>query len=188
MTHTYIAHKWQYLPPGLLVHDGYCLVLLVCFFCFCFFPKAVRARETFISYFALNRNGGTTDDSGRRFGCYQRDNSNLFRRLATSRPHEFLSEQRPSFLGCEAAKRVAKSREVDLSHLRGCHLRFAPNMGRSVTRIWGFRSHFRESQTSMTECIDFTPKKNNRMRVCFSAIERSTLSTLSKSCHKQRCN
>ena len=79
----------------------------------------MRARETFISYFALNRNGGTTDDSGRRFGCYQRDNSNLLRRLATSRPHEFLSEQRPSFLGCEAAKRAAKSRGVALSRLRG---------------------------------------------------------------------
>ena len=166
-----------------------CLFFFCCLFVFFFFTKAVRVRETFISYFALNRNGGTTDDSGRRFGCYQRDNSNLLRRLATSRRHEFLSERRPSFLGCEAAKRAAKSREVDLSRLRGCHLRFVPNMGRSVTRIWGFRLHFRECQTSMAEYIDFTlKKKNNRMRVCFSAIERSNLSTLSKSCHKQRCN
>ena len=178
------------VPPPRVVSTRRLLSRPTCLFFFVsvFIPKAVRARETFFSYFALNRNGGTTDDSGRRFGCYQRDNSNLLRRLATSRPHEFLSEQRPSFLGCEAAKRAAKSREVDLSHLRGCHLRFAPNMGRSVTRIWGFRSHFRESQTSMAECIDFTPKKNNRMRVCFSAIERSKISTLSKSCHKQRCN
>ena len=63
-------------------------------------------------------------------------------------------------------------------------------MGKSITRIWGFRLHFRESQTSMAEYIDFTlkKKKNNRMRVCFSAIERSNLSTLFKSCHKQRCN
>ena len=149
------------VPPPRVVSTRRLLSRPTCLFFFVsvFIPKAVRARETFFSYFALNRNGGTTDDSGRRFGCYQRDNSNLLRRLATSRHHEFLSEQRPSFLGCEAAKRAAKSREVDLSHLRGCHLRFAPNMGRSVTRIWGFRSHFRESQTSMAECIDFTPKK-----------------------------
>ena len=55
------------------------------------------ARETFISYFALTRNGGTTDDSGKRFGCYQQDHSNLLRRLATSRPQESLSERSELF-------------------------------------------------------------------------------------------
>ena len=37
-----------------------------------------------------------------------------------------------SFLGREAAKRATKSREVDLSRLRGCHLRFS-----SSTQTWG---------------------------------------------------
>ena len=89
----------------------------------------------------------------------QQDHSNLLRRLATSRPQEVFRERRASFLSCEAAMRATKSREVALSSLTGCQLRFAPNMGRSITRIWGFRLHFREYQTSMAECIDSTPTK-----------------------------
>ena len=38
---------------------------------------------------------------------------------------------------------ATKSREVDLSRLKGCHLHFAPKMGSGVTRIWGFRFHLR---------------------------------------------
>ena len=38
-----------------------------------------------------------------------------------------------SLLGLEAAKRATKSREVDLSRLRGCHLRFPP---KSEWRDW----------------------------------------------------
>ena len=48
-----------------------------------------------------------------------------------------------SFLGREAAKRATKSREVDLSRFRGCHLRFPPNMESGVTGLWGFKLHFR---------------------------------------------
>ena len=44
-------------------------------------------------------------------------------RLATSQPHEFHSK------ASEAAERATKSREVDLSGLKGFHLRFAPKMG-----------------------------------------------------------
>ena len=127
----YIAHIWQYPhPPGVLVHDGYCLAILVRFF-----HQGCACEGFFISYFAFTRNGGTTDDLGRRFGCYQQDHSNLLRRLATSRPHKFFRQRRASFLSCEAAKRATKSREVALSSLTGCYLRFAPNMGRSITRI-----------------------------------------------------
>ena len=39
--------------------------------------------------------------------------------------------------------RATKSREVDLSHLKGLHLHFAPKMGSGVTCIWGFRFHLR---------------------------------------------
>ena len=31
-----------------------------------------------------------------------------------------------SFIGCEAAERGTKAQEVDMSHLKGLHLRFAP--------------------------------------------------------------
>jgi len=37
--------------------------------------------------------------------------------------------------------RVTEWREVDLSHLKGSHLHFAPKMGSDVTHIWGFRFH-----------------------------------------------
>ena len=39
-------------------------------------------------------------------------------------------------LGREAAKRATKSREVDLSRLKGFHLRFAPKMRCGVTGNW----------------------------------------------------
>ena len=56
------------VPPPRVVSTRRLLSRPTCLFFFVsvFIPKAVRARETFISYFALNRNGGTTDDSGRR--------------------------------------------------------------------------------------------------------------------------
>ena len=39
-------------------------------------------------------------------------------------------------LGREAAERATKSREVDLSRLKGFHLRFAPKMRDGVTCNW----------------------------------------------------
>ena len=44
----------------------------------------------------------------------------------------FLASGASSF-GREAPKRATKSRQVDLSRLRGCHLRFPPNMESGVT-------------------------------------------------------
>jgi len=52
------------------VHDGYCLAILV------------RVRQTFIFY--LTKKEGTTDDSGKRFGYYQQDYSNLDRENSVS--------------------------------------------------------------------------------------------------------
>ena len=39
-------------------------------------------------------------------------------------------------LGREVAERTTKSREVDLSRLRGFHLRFAPKMRSGMTGNW----------------------------------------------------
>ena len=44
------------------------------------FNKVSRARETTL----LTRNEGTTDVSGKRFGCYQQDHSNLHRENSVS--------------------------------------------------------------------------------------------------------
>ena len=46
-----------------------------------------------------------------------------------------------SLFGLRSGHRALKSREVDLSHLRDLHLRFPPNIGSSVTGLWGFRLH-----------------------------------------------
>ena len=48
-----------------------------------------------------------------------------------------------SFSGLEAAMRATKSRTVDLSPLRGCHLRFPPNMESGVIGLWSFKLHLR---------------------------------------------
>ena len=56
-----------------VVHEGYYLAVFVWFF-----HQGCACKENFgISYFALTRNGGTTDDLGRRFRCYHHDRSNL---------------------------------------------------------------------------------------------------------------
>ena len=70
--------------------------------------------------------------------------------------------------------RATKSREVDLSRLKGLHLHFAPKMGRGVTRIWGFIC---ESLTSMAECADSTPSKSIE-RVCVSPSSKEQICLL----------
>ena len=57
-------------------------------------------------------------------------------------------------LGGEAAERATKSREVDLSHLKGFHLRFAPKMRSGVTcnwsdDIWKLNVTFRPKQLNV---------------------------------------
>ena len=47
------------------------------------FTKLVRARETLFSTF-LTRNKGTTDESHKRVGCYQREQLNLPREYSVS--------------------------------------------------------------------------------------------------------
>ena len=55
-----------------------------------------------------------------------------------------------SSLGREASKRATKSRKVDLSRLRGCHLRFPLNMESGVTGLWGFKLQFRYKVVSVS--------------------------------------
>ena len=53
-------------------HDGYCAILVR------FFHQGFACKGNVgNSYFALTKNGGTTDHLGRRFRCYQQDRSNL---------------------------------------------------------------------------------------------------------------
>ena len=60
------------------VHDSYCLV---------------RARETFISTF-LTRNGGTTDESKKRLGCYQQEQFNLPREYSVFDSSQYILNNR----------------------------------------------------------------------------------------------
>ena len=63
------------------VHDGYCLAIFVRFVhrgCACN-SQGKLSLSTF-----LNRNEGAIDDSGKRFGCCQRDHSNLHRENSVS--------------------------------------------------------------------------------------------------------
>ena len=64
-------------------------------------------------------------------------------------------------LGLEAAERATRSREVDLSRLKGFHLRFAPKMWSGVTCNW---------------CLSFSP----------ASIERANLFTLYLSEYEER--
>ena len=67
-----------------------------------------------------------------------------------------------------ATERATKPREVDLSRLKGFHLRFAPKMRGCMTCNWpddiwklnGGKCRFHSNQ-------------NNRMCVCFSCVERA---------------
>ena len=70
-------------------------------------------------------------------------NRRTSRRLATSRPQEFLSERGELFRPRSGQVSDEVPRGRLMSRLRGFHLRFAPNMGSSVTPIWGFRLHLR---------------------------------------------
>ena len=67
---------------------------------------------------------------------------------------EYVRPRSGRFLGREAAERATKSREVDLSRLKGFHLRFALKMRGGVT--WNLE----------VEC--YIPTKNNMECVCVS--------------------
>ena len=49
---------------------------------------------------------------------------------------EYVRPRRGRCLGWEAAERATKLREIDLSRLKGFHLRFAPKMRRGMTSNW----------------------------------------------------
>ena len=72
------------------------------------------------------------------------------------------------FLGREAAERATKSREVDLSRLKGFHLRFAPKMRCGVTGNW---SDDIRKLSGNGGNYRFHSDQNNRMCVRFSCID-----------------
>ena len=49
---------------------------------------------------------------------------------------EYVRPRNGCCFGCKAAERATKSRKVDLSHLKGFPLRFAPKMRSGVTGNW----------------------------------------------------
>jgi len=109
--------------------------------------------------------------------------------IATSQPHKFLRNG-ATILGRKAAKRAAKSREVDFSPSRGFHLRFPSNMGSGMTGHLGFfKSHLQ-----ILHLISgiywliywFHSNKNNWTGVCFSDIERANFSTSCLSCQQTK--
>ena len=62
-----------------------------------------------------------------------------------------------AIVGPEAADRATKSREVDLSRLKGFHLRFAPKMRSGVTCNWCLRLHLEVWKVS----VSLRPKQSN---------------------------
>ena len=78
------------------------------------------------------------------------------------RPKRPKSGVEAAVVGREAADRATKSREVDLSRLKGFHLRFAPKTKSGVTCNWCLRLHLEVNRTCMR----------------FSWVERANLLTL----------
>ena len=80
---------------------------------------------------------------------------------------EYVRAQSGRLLGREAAERVTKSREVDLSRLKGFDLRFGP-MRSGVTGNWS---------DNIWKCnggkYRLHPDKDNLTRVLFSYVERA---------------
>ena len=79
-------------------------------------------------------------------------------------------------LGREAAERATKSREVDLSRLKGFHLRFAPKMRCGVTGNWSndqmtyFGSWMAEIgsiPTKTTVCVCVSPATKEQIKFVY---------------------
>ena len=87
------------------VHDGYYLAILVRFFHQGWLCKGNLG----FSYFAPTRNGGTTDDFGRRFRCYQQDRSNLLLDHSVTRYRKWYLRWRDRSGSVQAWVRVVSS-------------------------------------------------------------------------------
>ena len=74
-------------------------------------------------------------------------------------------------MGFEAAERVTKSREVDLSRLKGFHLRFTPKMWRDLQLVSLITF-------GMAESVGSTPKKTIE-RVCICPAFKEQICSLS---------
>ena len=81
--------------------------------------------------------------------------------------------RKAAVVGHEAADRATKSREVDLSRLKGFHLRFAPKMRSGVTC-----NRCLEVLELNSGKYPFHSDQNNRTCMRFSWVERANLLTL----------
>ena len=100
------------------------------------------------------------------------------------------------YVRARSGERATRSREVDLSHLKGFHLRFTPKMWSGVTCNWCLRLHLKVLELSggknPGERIGSTPidqiTENNRTCLLFScvSIERANLFTLYLSEYEER--
>ena len=85
---------------------------------------------------------------------------------------EYVRPQSRRCLGCEAAERATKLWEVDLSRLKGFHLRFTPKKWEVAWLATGISDYIWKSLNWMAERICSTPiYQNNRMCVRFSCID-----------------
>ena len=100
---------------------------------------------------------------------------------------EYVRPRSGCCLGREAAERATKSREVDLSRLKGFHLRFVPKMRSSVTCNWCLRLHLEVRLYLRKESVPFRLTKIIEcMYISPALIERANLFTLYESCYEKR--
>ena len=90
---------------------------------------------------------------------------------------EYVRPQSGRCLGHEAAERATKSREVDLSRLKGFHLRFAPKIRCGVTGNWsdeiwklnGGNYRFYSDQTIVCVCV--SPASKGQIKFVYSVLK-----------------
>ena len=106
-------------------------------------------------------------------GRFQERNSNGIEQNIANRGLWSLEVE---LLGCEAAERAMRSQEVDLSRLKGFHLRFTQNMRSGVTGNWWRKESGPLWSTKIIECVCVSP----------ASIERANLFTLYLSDYEER--
>ena len=92
---------------------------------------------------------------------------------------EYVRPRSGRFSGREAGKRATKLREVDLSRLKGFHLRFVPKMRDGVTSnwsddIWKLNFPLRPKQYRMTRmCVRFSYCVKRANSICLLCTNKS---------------
>ena len=88
---------------------------------------------------------------------------------------EYVRPRSDHCLCCEAAERATKSREVDLSPLKGFHLCFAPKMRSGVTGNWSddiWMAEIIDSiQTKTIVCVCVSPAWKEQTKCVYSVLK-----------------